>query len=186
MIASPAQIQTTANTYQIDATHSAAHFAVKHLMIATVRGNMSVLDGEVHYDPAHPAQTRIVANLSAASINTAEPKRDAHLRSGDFLDADNHPTLRFESQRVSPIDQDNFDVEGNLTIRGVTHPVTLRVEREGQSKDPWGNTKIALTAHTTIDRTKWGLTWNAALETGGVLVGDKIKIELNVQLVEQK
>lgn len=182
----PAQVLSPATTYDIDVAHSAAHFKVKHLMIATVRGNMNLHDGHVQYDPADPTQTRIVANLSAKTINTNEQKRDAHLRSADFLDADNHPTLHYESHNATRIDDDNYRVDGQLTIRGVTHPATLEVQREGEATDPWGRTKIALTARTTINRTKWGLTWNSALETGGVLVGDDVKIELNLQLVQNK
>lgn len=181
-----AQKLATSQTYDFDLSHSSAHFSVKHLMIATVRGAMRLKGGHVEGDPRDPTNAHIVADLDAASITTGDDKRDGHLRSADFLDVENHPTLHFESTRIERIDATKYRVEGDLTIRGTAHAVTLDVDHEGEAKDPWGNNHVALVAKTTLDRTRWGLTWNAALETGGVLVGDKVKVELNIQLVERK
>ena len=172
-------------SYAIDPAHSSAEFSVKHLMIATVKGRIAIANGHVAWNERDPGASSIVAELPLATIHTGDEKRDAHLRSADFFDVERHPTMRFESTDVQGAG-DDYRVRGNLTIRGVTRPVTLEVEKDGVATDPWGNTKVALTARTTIDRTEWGLTWNAALETGGVLVGDKVKVELNVQLVEKK
>jgi len=169
--------------YAFDLAHSSAEFSVKHLMIATVKGRMAITGGHVRYDPARPEDARIVAELAADSIHTGDEKRDGHLRSPDFLDAAQFPTLRFESDRVEQVDEERYRVYGRLTIRGATRSVVLDVEHEGRAKDPWGKTHDALVARTTIDRSEWGLSWNAALETGGVLVGDKVKVELNLQLI---
>lgn len=175
--------QKTKLAYDIDPAHSAAELAVKHLMIATVRGRVAVTRGSVVVDGD---DVRVEADLAAATIDTGVKDRDAHLRSSDFLDADAHPVLRFASTRVAPNGANAWTMEGALTIRGVSRPVTIEVEREGEAIDPWGNKKVALVGRTTIDRSEWGLTWNAPLEAGGWLVGDKVKVELNVQLVERK
>lgn len=168
-------------TWTLDPAHSLAELRVRHMMIATVRGSVNVTRGTIRFDEAAPENTVVEAELDAASIQTGAAERDAHLRSPDFLDAASHPTLRFRSRRVVPRDDATYDVEGDLTIRGVTRPITLRAEIDGETTDPWGNRRIALTATTTIDRTQWGLTWNMALETGGILVADKVAITLNVQ-----
>lgn len=171
--------QTT--TWDIDPAHSSAGFAVRHLMISTVRGRMAVKSGTIVFDERHPEASRVEAVIDATSVDTGATDRDNHLRSTDFFDAANHPTLRFESTRVEALGEDKYRVTGDLTIRGVTRAVTLDVEKEGEAVDPWGNHKAGLVATTTIDRTHWGLTWNAALEAGGVLVADKVKLELQVQ-----
>lgn len=176
--------QQTAATWDVDPAHSIAEFRVKHLMIATVTGTMRVAGGTIRYDPARPEDAVVEATLEAASIDTRATDRDAHLRSPDFIDAEGHPTLAFRGTRVEPAG-DGFRVEGDLTIRGVTRPVTLEVEHEGEARDPWGKTRAALTATTTLDRSEWGLTWNQALEAGGVLVGDKVKVTLRVQAVRR-
>jgi polyisoprenoid-binding protein YceI len=175
----------TATSWTIDPLHSSAGFAVKHLMIATVRGRMAIARGEVDFDPARPHEPRVDAELEAASIDTGAPQRDAHLRSPDFLDAANHPTIRFVATRAELLDAQRGRLHGEVTIRGVARPVVLDVDLEGATKDPWGKNRVALAARATIDRNDWGLTWNQALETGGVLVGDKVKVELNLTLVER-
>ncbi|MEA3200794.1 MAG: hypothetical protein QOE90_2222 [Thermoplasmata archaeon] len=174
-----------AQTYDLDLAHSSAQFAVRHMMIATVRGTVGIKSAQVTFDPRDAAKTSIEAVLDATTIHTGAPQRDDHLRSADFFDVASFPTWTFRSTLVEQ-DDDAFTVHGDLTIRGNTHPVTLKVEKLGEGTDPWGNRKVGLVATTQIDRTKWGLTWNQALETGGVLVSEKVKIELDLQLVQRK
>jgi polyisoprenoid-binding protein YceI len=167
-------------TYTIDPAHSTAHFVVRHMMITNVRGSFGKVTGTVQYDSENPAATAIDATIDATSINTNEPQRDAHLRSADFLDTDKFPTITFQSTRF-----DGEKVTGNLTIHGVTRPVTLTVDGPTPAeKDPWGNVRIGASATTKIKRSDFGLTWNAALETGGIVVGDELKIEIEVSLIQ--
>jgi len=172
---------TVAKTWNLDPAHSGVSFAVKHLMIATVRGRMAVKQGVLHLDQQAPERSTVEAEVDAASIDTGVQQRDDHLRSADFLDAANHPVLRFRSTRVAPRGADAADVTGDLTIRGVTRPATFLVRLEGHARDPWGNARAAFSAETTIDRRDWGLTWNQLLETGGVVVGEKVKIALDLE-----
>jgi polyisoprenoid-binding protein YceI len=175
---------TALTTWSIDASHSEVGFAVKHLMIATVRGRFGALTGTVTFGDGDYSQATADVTIDAASIDTREEKRDAHLRSGDFFDVEQFPTLTFKSRSVQAITGDAFELVGDLTIKGITREVVLDVNVEGFQKDPWGNQKSAFTATTKISRTAFGLTWNAALETGGVLVGDDVKISLDVQLLK--
>lgn len=175
----------TATTWTIDASHSEVGFSVKHLMISTVRGRFAGVAGTVTYTPGDFASASADITIDAATIDTREEKRDAHLRSADFFDVEKFPTLTFKSRRVQGASAEAFQLVGDLTIRDVTREVVLDVAFEGTQKDPWGNTKAGFTATTRISRTDFGLTWNAALETGGVLVGDDIKIGLDVQLLQQ-
>lgn len=171
--------------YVIDASHSHASFSVRHMMISNVRGEFAKFSGEVGYDPEHPESTTASVTIEVASVNTREEKRDAHLRSSDFFDADNHPSMTFRSKSARK-SGDGLVLVGDLTIRGVTHEVALTVEEITQEgKDPWGNTRIGGSAYTKIKRSDFGLTWNAALEAGGVLVGDEVKISLEVELIKQ-
>ncbi len=171
--------------YVIDASHSHASFSVRHMMISNVRGEFAKFSGEVGYDPEHPEGTTASVTIEVASVNTREEKRDAHLRSADFFDAENHPSMTFRSKSARK-SGDGLVLVGDLTIRGVTHEVSLTVEEITQEgKDPWGNTRIGGSAHTKIKRSDFGLTWNAALEAGGVLVGDEVKIALEVELIKQ-
>jgi polyisoprenoid-binding protein YceI len=170
--------------WTIDASHSEVGFAVKHLMIATVRGRFGAVTGHVAFAGEDYSQAQADVTIEAASIDTREDKRDAHLRSADFFDVERFPTLTFKSRRVQGIKGDAFQLVGDLTIKGITREVVLDVAVEGFQKDPWGNQKAAFTATTRISRTDFGLTWNAALETGGVLVGDDVKIGLDVQLLK--
>jgi polyisoprenoid-binding protein YceI len=172
--------------WNIDASHSTAEFSVRHLMITNVKGRFGALEGWVEYDPERPGDTRIEATIDATSIDSREEKRDAHLRSADFFDVEHHPKLTFKSTRVTKSD-DGFDVVGDLTIRGVTKEVTLSVEGpSSQSKDPWGNTRIGASATGKINRKDWGLHWNAALETGGVVVSEQVKLSIDVSLIQAK
>lgn len=172
-------------TYQIDPAHSSANFTVRHMMITNVHGSFSRIQGSVVYDPENPAAANITAEIDAASINTNEAQRDTHLRSADFLDAEKFPKITFRSTSVERAGAEEFTVTGDLTIHGVTRPVTLQVEGPTpEGKDPWGNTRTGATATTRIKRSDFGLTWNAALETGGFLVGDDLKIELDLSLIK--
>lgn len=176
---------STKATYAIDLGHSHAGFTVRHLMIANVRGEFTKLEGKVTWDPANPEGTEIEATIDASSINTREPQRDAHLRSADFFDVENHPSLTFKSKSAK-VGKDGLEVTGDLTIRGTTRQVTLAVEGPTpEQKDPWGGTRMAASATTKINRKDFGLTWNSTLETGGVLVGDEIKIALEVELIRK-
>ena len=171
-------------TWSIDSAHSGVHFSVKHLVVATVRGQFDKVSGSVVIDPLNPAESRIHAVIDAASIDTREPQRDAHLRSPDFLDVEQFPTIEFRSTRVART-KDGYAVTGDLTIHGVTRSVILAVEAtDDEIRDHVGNVKRAATATTKINRKDFGLTWNDALETGGFVVGDEIRIEIDVELVQ--
>ena len=170
--------------WNIDASHSTAESSVRHLMISNVRGRFGALAGTVDYDPDHPEQAHIDVTIDASSIDTRDDKRDAHLRSPDFFDVEKFPTLTFVSKRVTKT-SDGFDAVGDLTIHGVTKEITLAVEAvTGPGKDPWGNTRLGASAAAKINRKDFGLHWNAALETGGVLVGEQVKISIEVELVQ--
>jgi len=172
-------------TYNIDAAHSGAHFTVRHMMITNVRGSFKKVSGTVVYDSENAANSSVQAEIDAASITTNDDQRDAHLRSGDFLDVEKFPSITFKSTSVEPQGEGEWKVTGDLTIHGVTRPVVLNVEGLGpESKDPWGNFRTGASATTKIKRSDFGLTWNAALETGGLLVGDDLKIELDLSLVK--
>lgn len=166
-------------TWTIDPAHSYVGFKVRHLMAAKVRGSFTSFAGTIEVGEA-PGDTRVDATIQAASIDTGVEERDNHLRSADFFDVEEFPTLTFESTAVRETDG-GFEVEGDLTIKDVTRPVTLDVEFGGVIEDPWGTEKAIFSAETRIDREEWGLTWNTALETGGVLVGKKVQLELEVQ-----
>lgn len=176
---------STTGTWDLDAAHSIAEFSIRHMMIATVKGTFRVKSGSVLFDEADPAATRIEAVLDAASVSTGADQRDGHLRSADFFDVAQHPEIGFRSARVVPKGDAEYRVEGDLVIRGVAKPVTLDVEVEGFGIDPWGNRRAGVVATTGFDRSAWGLTWNQAIEAGGVLVGDKVKVELHLELVQR-
>lgn len=172
--------------YKLDPAHSSVSFNVKHMMIAKVHGAFEKLSGQLTYDKAHPEKSSAEASIEAASINTREPQRDIHLKSPDFFDIEKFPTLTFKSVSVSVSEEGEFKVKGNLTIKGISKPVELSVESPSDElKDPYGNLKIGLSATTKIKRKDFGLTWNAALEAGGVLVGDDVSITLDLQFVKQ-
>ena len=171
-------------TWSIDAAHANVEFAVRHLMISTVKGRFGGVSGTVELG-GDPTAARIDVTIDAASIDTRQPDRDTHLRSADFFDVERFPTLTFTSTRVAR-DGDELKVDGDLTIRGVTRPVTLRAREEGRTRDPWGGERIGFSAATKINRKDFGLTWNQVLETGGIAVGDEIKISLDVELVKSE
>jgi polyisoprenoid-binding protein YceI len=175
----------TRTTWIIDPAHSHVGFGVKHLMIATVRGRFAQVQGTVIGDESDPTSASIDITIPTASVTTGDEKRDAHLRSADFFDVERFPTISFRSKRVEAGSNEGFRVVGDLTIRDVTRPVVLDVEMLGRAKDPWGQEHAAFEATTKIRRGDYGLTWNAPLETGGVLVGDEVKISIEGQLLKQ-
>ena len=175
---------TTTTTWNIDPAHSAAEFKVKHMMISNVKGHFTKVTGTLTLDESDVTKSHVEALIEAASIETRDPQRDAHLKSADFFDVEKFPTLSFQSTRVSHLRDGELSVEGGLTIRGVTRKVLFSVEGPTPAtKDPWGNTRVAVSATTKINRKDFGLTWNAALETGGILVGDEVTITLDVEFL---
>jgi polyisoprenoid-binding protein YceI len=177
--------QTSITTWNIDPAHSVAEFKVKHMMISNVKGRFTKLSGALVHDESNLGNSRIDVAIEAASIHTSDDQRDAHLKSADFFDVEKFPALSFKSNGVRIVRDGELSVEGDLTIHGVTHKVSFAVEGPTPpSKDPWGNTRIAVSATTKINRKDFGLTWNAALETGGILVGEEVTITLDVQFVK--
>jgi polyisoprenoid-binding protein YceI len=174
----------TAGTFAIDPAHTRVGFVARHLMVSKVRGGFTEVSGEVVVGE-DPTESSVYAEIKAASIDTGVADRDAHLRSPDFLDVENYPTLTFRSTGLVVGGDNEFALSGDLTIRGVTRPVTLNVEFEGLARSPWGQEVIGFTASTEIDREEFGITWNQALETGGVLVGKKVKIEIGAEAIRQ-
>lgn len=171
--------------WQIDPTHSQIQFSVRHMMISTVRGRFSAFSAEAEIDSQNLAQSSVSATVQADSVDTGEAQRDGHLKSGDFFDAERYPTISLKSRSVQ-ISGDRASVEVDLTIRDVTLPVMLKGEVSGPAKDPWGNLRVGWSLTGELDREAFGLTWNQALETGGVLVAKKVKLEIEAQFIEQK
>jgi polyisoprenoid-binding protein YceI len=174
--------------WQIDAAHTSVEFAVKHMMFTTVRGRFKDVKGTIVANESNPDQSTVTVEIAAASIDTGSADRDAHLRSADFLDVETHPTITFRSKRVDGAmkkEGDKFRLTGDLSIRGTTMEVTLECTYEGTGKDPWGGTRAGSRAEGRIDRRDWGLKWNQALETGGILVANEVRIEVEVQAVKQ-
>jgi polyisoprenoid-binding protein YceI len=173
-------------TYKIDPAHSSAQFTIRHMMITNVRGSFSGVTGTIEFDPENPADFSLDAVIDATTLNTLDPARDAHVKGADFLDVEKYPTITFKSDKVEVVGPSEHKVQGLLTIHGISHEVTLTVDGPtGEAKDPWGNFRIGASAVTKIKRSDFGLTWSAALETGGVLLGDDLKIELDVSLIKQ-
>jgi polyisoprenoid-binding protein YceI len=170
-------------TWSLDAAHTHVGFAVRHMMITTVKGRFTDVSGEVILDEGDVTRSQVSISLAAASLDTQNEQRDAHLRSEDFLDVASHPAITFESRRITERGDGRLEIVGDLTIRGVTREVVLSAEEEGRGRDPWGGDRIGYSASTRIDRTDFGLTWNQALETGGVLVANEVKIVIDLQLV---
>jgi len=176
----------SAIVYDIDPVHSSAHFSVRHMMISNVKGEFTKVSGTVTYDPDNPGASRVEATIDVASLHTRDEQRDGHLKSPDFLDAVNFPEIKFVSKTVEPHGEGEFLAKGDLTIHGVTKEVTLQVEGPtAEMKDPWGNVKAGATATVKINRKDFGLVWNVALETGGVLVGENVSISLEVEMTRR-
>jgi len=169
----------TPGTWNVDPSHSGLNFSVKHLMVSKVRGRFGSFTGTLEV-ASDPLQSSVTATANVDSITTGDQGRDDHLKSADFFDAATFPTIEFKSTKIEA-DGDDFVLFADLTIRGVTKNVKFKLEFEGVGKDPWGNTKAGFTAEAEINRKDWGLEWNAALETGGVLVGEKVKLQLDIQ-----
>jgi polyisoprenoid-binding protein YceI len=169
--------------YEIDSTHSTASFSVKHMMVTNVRGEFGKVEGKVNWDAANPANSTVEATVDASTLSTRDQKRDQHLKSPDFFDVANHPKITFKSTKVEPAGTGHYKITGDLTIRGTTKPAVLDVEGPtAEIKDPYGNTKVGASATTKINRQDFGVSWNAKLDTGGLVVGDEVGIQIDVEL----
>lgn len=178
--------KVTSNVWTLDASHSLAEFSAKHMMITTVRGRFGDVDGTLTLDPADPSKSLVEVEIDTSSLDTRNEQRDVHLRSADFLDVERFPKISFRSTRIDGEFRepgDRFKVFGDLTIRGTTRGVVLDAVYEGQGRDPWGGDRVSFSAQTRISRAEFGLTWNVALEAGGVLVSDEIRISIEAQAV---
>jgi polyisoprenoid-binding protein YceI len=172
-------------TWKLDPAHSSAEFKVKHMMISNVKGTFSALSGTLTENTTDPTLSSVEASVDIGSVSTGDAQRDGHLKSADFFDAEKFPTMRFKSTQVERKSEGEYRVTGDLTIHGVTKPVTFAVEGPtAPGKDPWGNTRIGISATTKINRKDFGLTWNAALETGGILVGEDVQITVEAQFIK--
>ncbi len=170
-------------TWKLDPSHTLVEFSAKHLMITTVKGRITDLEGTIYIDEGDPTNSSVEVSLKAASLDTRTDQRDQHLRSADFLDAEKYPEIKFRSTRIEG-DKEEFKIRGDLTIRGVTKQITLDARFEGETKDPWGGERAGFSATGKIDRRDFGLTWNQVLETGGVVVGNDIKISVEAEAVK--
>uniref|UniRef100_A0A831TIB4 Polyisoprenoid-binding protein n=1 Tax=Thermorudis peleae TaxID=1382356 RepID=A0A831TIB4_9BACT len=171
--------------WEIDPVHSEIAFSVRHMMVATVRGRFNQFQGVIEFDPAHPESGRVEVTIDAASIDTRNEQRDNHLRSPDFLNVEQYPTITFVSKRIEPLGDNRFRVVGDLTLRGVTREVALDAEFLGVGKDPWGGERAGFTARTKLNRHDFGASWNVALEAGGFLVGDTLDVTLDIEAVRK-
>ena len=171
--------------WEIDPSHSEVLFSVKHAMVTTVRGHFKVISGSLHIDEAHPENSWVEALAETGSIDTRDERRDGHLRSPDFFDAQNYPTINFKSTKVESTGDNEYNVYGDLTMRGVTKPVVFKAEYNGQQKDAFGLQRAGLSAITKVNREDWGLNWNAALEAGGFMVSKDVKIEIDLSAVNK-
>jgi polyisoprenoid-binding protein YceI len=171
-------------TYTLDPAHTRIGFVARHAMVTKVRGAFNEFEGTATLDGATPANSRVQVTIDAASIDTRNAQRDEHLRSNDFLAMQEYPQITFSSTAIRPLDDTTFEVTGDLTIKGVTNPITIPFTFEGAAKDPFGNLRVGLEGSVTINRKDYGITWNAALETGGVLVSDKVTLEFEVSAIK--
>lgn len=178
----PAQ---AANVYSIDPTHSDVSFQVRH-MVTQVRGRFNDFSGTIQMDPAHLDKSSVEFRVKAASIDTQLPDRDKHLRGADFFDVEKHPEIVFKSRSIKAAGKDRYDVTGTLTMRGVAKEVTLPVSFLGGARDPWGNDRAGFSTETTLNRKDYGMVWNAALDNGGVILGDDVRISINLETLKQK
>jgi polyisoprenoid-binding protein YceI len=171
-------------TYTIDPTHSEIAFSVRHAMVTTVRGQFTEYDGKLQLDGANPAASTAELTIKVVSIDTNQEQRDGHLRTGDFFDAESHPEITFTSTAAEQVDAETYRLTGDLTIKGTTKPVTIDFTFNGAAKDLYGNERVGFEGSTTINRTDWGLSYNAALETGGVLIGEKVKLSFDISAIK--
>ena len=177
-------IEDLSGDYELDVAHTRIGFTARHAMVTSVRGSFQEFEGTAHLDAADPTKSSAKVTIKAASISTGQGQRDAHLRSPDFLDVETYPDITFESTGVEQLEDDTYRVRGDLTVKDQTRPVTIDFTFNGSAKDPYGNLRAGFEGAGTINRKDWGLTWNAALETGGFLVSDKIKLEFDVSAVK--
>ncbi len=175
---------TLAGTYRLDPVHTRIGFVARHAMVTKVRGSFNEFDGSGYFDSENPANSRLSLTIKAASIDTRNRDRDAHLRSNEFLDVEHYPEITYVSNAVEQLDDTHYRVTGDLTIKGVTRPVAFDLELTGSAVDPYGNQRIGLEGRTTINRKDFGVSWNVALEAGGVLVGEKVTLEFEVSAVK--
>ena len=169
--------------WSVDPSHSSAEFSIRHLMISTVRGRFGQLSGTIVGDPSNLTGGSADLRIDASSVDTRQSERDAHLRSKDFFEVDQYPALTFHSREIRPIAKDKYEVIGDLTIRDVTRPVSVKVESSGTTKDPWGGTRAGFSAETRLNRKDYGLNWNQVIEAGGVLVGDEVRVQVELEVV---
>jgi polyisoprenoid-binding protein YceI len=173
------------NVWNIDPSHSAIAFSVRHMVVSKTRGRFTKWSGQLRFDAQNPASSSVEVTIDPRSLDTADAQRDAHLRSADFFDVEKHPSASFRSTRVEVTAEDRYSVTGDLTIHGVSKPVVLEVTYEGSGKDPWGGERAGFLATTSIVRKDFGLEWNKPLETGGLLVGEKVELTLEIEAVKQ-
>ena len=173
------------STWNIDPSHSAIAFTVRHMVVSKTRGRFTRWNGQIRFDPDDPAASSVEVTIEPGSVDTADAQRDAHLRSADFFDVEKFPLATFRSTKVEDREGDRYRITGDLTLRGVTKPVVLDVTYEGAGKDPWGGERAGFSASTSLDRKQFGLEWNKALETGGLLVGEKVDLTLEIEAVRQ-
>ena len=176
-------VEDITGDYTIDPTHTRLGFSARHAMVTTVRGQFQAFSGTAHVDAANPANSWVKVSIETASIDTGVADRDGHLKSPDFFDAEANPEITFVSTEVSR-DGDDWTITGDLTIKGVSKPVSIEFESTGSARDPFGNLRVGFEGATSINRKDWGLTWNAALETGGVLVSEKVKLEFDISAIQ--
>lgn len=177
-------LEDVTGDYTLDPTHTRLGFSTRHAMVTTVRGQFSDFAGTAHIDSNDPAKSSVSLTIQIASVDTGVADRDGHLRSGDFFDAETYPTMTFTSTSVARDEDGVWQITGDLTIKDVTRSVTIPFEETGSARDPFGNVRVGFEGGTAINRKDWGLTWNAALETGGVLVSEKVKLEFDVSAIQ--
>ena len=175
---------TTTGTYTLDPTHSRIGFVARHAMVTKVRGSFNEFEGSGYFDAENPAQSHLQVTIEAGSIDTRNADRDGHLRSNDFFDMETYPQITFASTSVAPVDESTYQVTNDLTIKGVTKPVTIDFEYAGTAVDPFGNQRLGIEGSVVVNRKDWGVTWNAALEAGGVLVSEKVTLEFEVSAIK--
>ena len=182
----PGVDESLTGTYVLDPTHTRLGFVARHAMVTKVRGQFTDFSGTLNIDADDPSKSQAEVTIQVASVATGNPDRDNHLRNNDFFDAPTYPTWTFKSTKAEQVDEDTYRLTGDLTIKDVTKPITIDFEFTGAAKDPWGNTRLGFEGRTTINRKDWGVEWNVALEAGGVLVSEKITIEIDVAAVKAK
>lgn len=178
--------RTLTGDYDVDAGHSRVGFATKHAMVTTVRGAFTDVTAEAHLDEDNVANSSVTVEIKTASIDTGNDQRDEHIRTSDFLEVEKYPTIRFQSTRVEQTGDDTYAVTGDLTIKDTTRPVTVNFEKTGAADDPWGNFRVGFEGKAVINRKDWGVSWNVALEAGGILVSDKVTLEFDIAAVRRK